>query len=60
MLGLDELDPAPVLVEQPAITPAAHDLTNATNARRKLSTVADNRPADVARALSGWLTTKES
>jgi flagellar M-ring protein FliF len=58
VLGLDEFDLAPhPTTVAPTLTA---DFNDANTRRRVLADVVDNRPADAARVLSGWLNTKES
>lgn len=62
VLGLDLIDD---LGARDAETPTEHvevvnDIAEAANRRRALVTAADNRPKEVAQALSGWLNTRES
>lgn len=56
---MDELmaEPEPVRVVKPAVADANERLAER---RRSLVAAADNRPAEVAHLLSGWLSTKEA
>ena len=56
IFGLDDPD-LPSAPAQPG--PMANDINDAMR-RSAFTDVADNRPADVARVLSGWLNSKES